>query len=109
MVASGFFGLGCFIALIVKARSRNRTSETETEPEPLAGTEGLTATGRSIFEDENLMGIVSAAAPVVLPAVLRTASKKLAARLSGGGRALRFQSLGDLERGVPAFIGTNVK
>ncbi len=75
MVASGFFGLGCFIALIVKARSRNRTSETETEPEPLAGTEGLTATGRSIFEDENLMGIVSAAAPVVLPAVLRTASK----------------------------------
>jgi hypothetical protein len=75
VVAGGFFLLGCLIALTVKMRRQNRPMEAEAEPEPLAGTEAPTTTGRSIFEDENLMGIVSAAAPIVLPAVLRTASK----------------------------------
>lgn len=73
VVAGGFFLVGCFIALVVK--QRNRTPETVAEPEPTPGVEEPIAPARSIFEDENVMGIVSAAAPVLLPALLRTASK----------------------------------
>jgi hypothetical protein len=73
VVAGGFVLLGCLIALIVKQRSR--TPEPIIEPEPTAGTEEAKGPTRSIFEDENVMGIVSAAAPVLLPALLRTATK----------------------------------
>ena len=73
VVAGGFFLVGCFIALVVK--QRNRTPETVAEPEPTSGVEEPIAPTRSIFEDENVMGIVSAAAPVLLPALLRTATK----------------------------------
>jgi hypothetical protein len=73
VVAGGFFLVGCFIALVVK--QRNRTPETVAEPEPTSGVEEPIEPTRSIFEDENVMGIVSAAAPVLLPALLRTATK----------------------------------
>jgi hypothetical protein len=75
MVAGGFFLLGCFFVLIVKVRSRNGALETETEREPSASGGAATGPDRSMFEDENLMGIVTAAAPVVFPVLLRTASK----------------------------------
>ena len=68
-----FLFWGCFIALVVKQRSR--VSETVIEPEPTTGVEEPISPTRSIFEDENVMGIVSAATPVLLPALLRTATK----------------------------------
>jgi len=73
VVAGGFFLVGCFIALVVKQRSR--VPEQVIEPEPTAGAEEPIGPTRSIFEDENVMGIVSAAAPILLPALLRTATK----------------------------------
>ena len=73
VVAGGFFLVGCFIALVVKQRSR--MSEQVIEPEPTVGAEEPIGPTRSIFEDENVMGIVSAAAPILLPALLRTATK----------------------------------
>jgi hypothetical protein len=73
VVAGGFLLVGCVIALIVK--QRRRAPEPFIEPEPAARTEETIGPTRSIFEDENVMGILSAATPVLLPALLRTATK----------------------------------
>jgi hypothetical protein len=73
VIAGGFFLLGCLIAVIVKLRKR--TPDPIIEAENAAGSEEALGPTKSIFEDENVMGIVSAAAPVLLPALLRTATK----------------------------------
>ena len=91
VVAGGFFLVGCFIALVVKQRSR--TPETVAEPEPTAGTEEPIAPTRSIFEDENVMGIVSAAAPVASSRALAHGNEKLATCFGGSSRSLRLQPL----------------
>jgi hypothetical protein len=73
VVAGGFVLLGCIIALVVKLRNRNGAALDE--PEPPSGDEAVEANRSSIFDDEKVMGIVSAAAPIVLPAMMRTATK----------------------------------
>ncbi len=78
VVAGGFVLVGCLVTLIVKQRkgaSKPIVEKPIVEPETTAGTEEPTGPARSIFEDETVMGIVSAAAPVLLPALLRTATK----------------------------------
>lgn len=72
IVAAGFVLLGCFIAVIVKARSGTRAIPDLEEAPP---SEGPPSSDKSIFADEQIMGVVSAAAPIVLPAMLRTAAK----------------------------------
>ncbi|WP_045837273.1 hypothetical protein [Hyphomicrobium sp. 99] len=72
IVAGGFVLLGLIALAIVKLRKRSGPSpEIREEPareEPLH-------TGPSFLEDEKVMSIVAAAAPIVLPAMLRTATK----------------------------------
>ena len=72
IVAAAFVLLGFVVAVIVKMRKRSTASpsmEEEAVPEePLH-------TGPSFLEDDKVMSIVSAAAPIVLPAMLRTATK----------------------------------
>jgi hypothetical protein len=72
IVAGGFFLLGCVIALVVKLRSRSAAvpDQEETAPNEEPG-----SPAKSIFENDNVMNIVSAAAPILLPAMLRTATK----------------------------------
>ncbi len=72
IVAAAFVLLGSFIGLIVKARSSSRTIPNLEEVPP---SEGSPSPDKSIFADEQIMSIVSAAAPIVLPAMLRTATK----------------------------------
>jgi hypothetical protein len=71
IVAGAFAVLGGIIALVVKLRKSSAPHIAEPEPpheEPLNS-------GKSIFDNEQIMGIVSTAAPILLPALLRTATK----------------------------------
>lgn len=72
IVAGGFVLLGFIVALVVKLRKRSGPS-SELREEAVA--EEPPNTGPSFLEDEKVMSIVSAAAPIVLPAMLRTATK----------------------------------
>ena len=72
IVAGGFVMLGFIVALIVKLRKRPSLSP-ELHEEAVA--EEPPSAGPSFLEDEKVMSIVSAAAPIVLPAMLRTATK----------------------------------
>ncbi len=72
IVAGGFVMLGFIVALIVKLRKRPGPLP-ELHEEAVA--EEPPSAGPSFLEDEKVMSIVSAAAPIVLPAMLRTATK----------------------------------
>lgn len=72
IVAGAFVLLGFVIAAIVKMR--RRSSSSPSMQEEAAPEEPLHA-GPSFLEDEKVMSIVSAAAPIVLPVMLRTATK----------------------------------
>ncbi|CAA2137085.1 hypothetical protein [Hyphomicrobium sp. ghe19] len=73
IVAGGFVLLGFVVALVVKFRKRPSGPTSEVREEPAS--EEPQSTGPSFLEDDKVMSIVSAAAPIVLPAMLRTASK----------------------------------
>jgi hypothetical protein len=73
LVAGGFILLGFAVALVVKLRKLPSSPLPEHHDEP--ATEEPLNTGPSFLEDEKVMSIVSAAAPIVLPAMLRTATK----------------------------------
>ncbi len=72
IVAGGFVMLGFIVALILKLRKRPGPSP-ELHEEAVA--EEPPRAGPSFLEDDKVMSIVSAAAPIVLPAMLRTATK----------------------------------
>jgi hypothetical protein len=82
IVAGAFCVLGFVVALVVKIRRRlalrreqsNASDEASGEAgakEELAATAGT----QSIFDDEAIMAVVTSAAPIVLPAILRTGLK----------------------------------
>lgn len=72
IVAGGFVMLGFIVALIVKLRKRLGLSPDLHEE---AVAEEPPGAGSSFLEDEKVLSIMSAAAPIVLPAMLRTATK----------------------------------
>jgi hypothetical protein len=94
VVAGGFAVVGFIIAIVVKLRNRGTPAREETaeavDQAPLSAT--------SIFDNEQLMGVVSAAAPILLPALLRTATKNWPLLLAVAGGLYVF-SLSD-ESGV---------
>jgi hypothetical protein len=61
-----------FVALVVKLRKSGAPHHVEPEA---ATSEEQVNSAKSIFDNEQLMGIVSSAAPMLLPALLRTATK----------------------------------
>lgn len=82
MVAGAFCVLGFVVALVVRIRRRQAVSRQqaatadasqadEVPKEELAGVNGAP----SIFDDETVMAMVTSAAPIVLPAILRTGMK----------------------------------
>jgi len=76
LVALSFCLLGGIVALVVKMRRRASTPSSETaervaEEEPAAEAGETT----SIFDDDALMAVLSAAAPIIVPAALRTGLK----------------------------------
>ncbi len=72
LLAAGFLALGCIVAIVVKIRQENATPVDA--PQATADEEQL-GSAKSIFDNEQLLGVVSAAAPILLPALLRTATK----------------------------------
>ncbi|HET6388530.1 hypothetical protein [Hyphomicrobium sp.] len=71
IVAAAFVLLGFVVAVIVKRKRSTASPSMEEEAVP----EEPLHTGPSFLEDDKVMSIVSAAAPIVLPAMLRTATK----------------------------------
>ncbi|HML31046.1 MAG TPA: hypothetical protein PKE16_19815 [Hyphomicrobium sp.] len=101
VVAAAFVVLGGIVALIVKLRSVRALPEQE-ELEA-AETEEQPAIGKSIFDNEQLIGIVSTAAPILLPALLRTATKNwpLVLAVAAGLYVFSFSEDGDATKPPP--------
>lgn len=101
VVAAAFAVLGGIVALIVKLRS----SRALPEPEEFeaAENEEQPAIGKSIFDNEHLIAIVSTAAPILLPALLRTATKNwpLVLAVAAGLYVFSFSDDGDTAKPQP--------
>ncbi len=97
IVAAAFVALGGFIAIVVKLRNPGAPLE---EPEPSPGDEQA-ASASSMFDNEQLMGIVSSAAPILLPALLRTATKNWPLILAVAGGLYVFSLSGDTDAAPP--------
>jgi hypothetical protein len=72
IVAAAFVVLGSVIAIVVRARKK---ADASVEEPATAAHEEQIASPKSIFDNEQLLGIASTAAPILLPALLRTATK----------------------------------
>ncbi|CCB65701.1 MULTISPECIES: hypothetical protein [unclassified Hyphomicrobium] len=100
IVAAAFVVLGGIIAIVVKLRSSSPLMDEE--PEAAASEEPVDAT-KSFFDNEQLMGIVSTAAPILLPALLRTATKNwpLVLAVAAGLYVFSFSDGGDRSQQQP--------
>jgi predicted histidine transporter YuiF (NhaC family) len=100
IVAAAFVVLGGIIALVVNLR-KSRAPEN-LEPEAAASEEQINS-AKSIFDNEQLMGIVSSAAPILLPALLRTATKNwpLILAVAAGLYVFSFSEDGDVNQQQP--------
>jgi len=100
IVAAAFVVLGGIIALVVKLRKSPAPERVEPEPNP---NEEQLNSAKSIFDNEQLMGIVSTAAPILLPALLRTATKNwpLILAVAGGLYVFSLSEDGDLGQPYP--------
>ena len=94
IVAASFVMLGGIVALVVKLR-RTKTSPTQVEEQRVPHEEEQLGAAKSIFDNEQLMGIASAAAPILLPALLRTATKNWPLVLAVAGGLYVFSLSGD--------------
>lgn len=72
VVAAAFVVLGVIVAIVVKFR---KSPLPVVDEEPNESSPEQTASAGSIFDNEQMMGILSSAAPILLPALLRTATK----------------------------------
>jgi hypothetical protein len=105
IVALAFAVLGGVIALIVKVRRDTRNGyAAQTEAQRTESySEAEPAASKSFFDNEQLMGIASAAAPILLPALLRTATKNWPLVLAvAAGLYVLSMSDGDDQAAAPA-------
>jgi hypothetical protein len=76
LVAGTFCGFGLLVAVVVKLRSRPTVTDATTPADaPNQEAESKLGASQSILDDETLMAVVSSAAPIVLPALIRTGLK----------------------------------
>ena len=75
LVAGVFCGLGLLVAVVVKLRSRPTPTDAAASEAPEVEAESELGKNQSIFDDEALMAVVSSAAPIILPALIRTGLK----------------------------------
>jgi hypothetical protein len=99
IVAASFAVLGGIIAIAIRLRKTSTpqaaqpsSSESDAQMEPT----------KSIFDNEQLMGIASAAAPILLPALLRTATKNWPLILAVAGGLYVFSMSDNVEKTPPA-------
>jgi hypothetical protein len=77
LVAGVFAAVGLIAALVFKMRSNSKTTAADPAAGEMPKTEAESETGAdgSIFDDETVMAVVSSAAPIIVPAMLRTGLK----------------------------------
>jgi hypothetical protein len=77
LVAGVFGALGLLTALIFKMRNNSKTAagDAAADEMPKTEAEGETGADGSIFDDETVMAVLSSAAPIIVPAMLRTGLK----------------------------------
>lgn len=77
IVAAAFCALGFIVLLVVRVRRRQaHAAEATASEEGAPAEEKMSATGQqSIFDDDAVMAVVSSAAPIVIPAMIRTGLK----------------------------------
>jgi predicted histidine transporter YuiF (NhaC family) len=74
IVAGAFCLVGFIIALVVKVRKQSNSSAAETTNNTAAPEENA-GPPQSMLDDETIMSVMTSAAPIILPAVLRTGLK----------------------------------
>ena len=77
LVAGIFCVLGIIAALILRSRTNSKAKAIESAADETLKTEAESEIGPagSIFDDETVMAVVSSAAPVIVPAMIRTGLK----------------------------------
>ncbi|MBS0249506.1 MAG: hypothetical protein JSR78_00390 [Proteobacteria bacterium] len=100
IVAASFVLLGGIIAIVVKIRSSSPPVREQAET---AASEEPAEDIKSIFDNEQLMGIAATAAPIILPALLRTATKNwpLVLAVAAGLYVFSFPQDGDATQQQP--------
>jgi predicted histidine transporter YuiF (NhaC family) len=76
LVAVAFCLLGLIIAIVVRVR-KNISESNSNAKDDASPTEDSATTSRpqSMFDDETVMAVMSSAAPIVIPAMIRTGLK----------------------------------
>jgi hypothetical protein len=75
LVAGIFCVLGIIAALILRPRTSSKEVESAADETLKTEAESEISPAGSIFDDETVMAVVSSAAPVIVPAMIRTGLK----------------------------------
>ena len=75
LVAGIFCVLGIIAALILRSRTSSKAIESAADETLKTEAESEVGPAGSIFDDETVMAVVSSAAPVIVPAMIRTGLK----------------------------------
>lgn len=75
LVAIAFCLLGLIIAIVVRVRRNLSASNSNAKDDAASPEENLTSRPQSMFDDETVMAVMSSAAPIVIPAMIRTGLK----------------------------------
>lgn len=76
LVAGAFCLLGFAVAIVVRVRKYSQDNTANGTDEAAAAEESATAaTQQSMFDDDTVMAVMSSAAPILIPAILRTGLK----------------------------------
>jgi len=75
LVAIAFCLLGLIIAIVVRVRRNISDSNANASDDAAPADENAAARPQSMFDDETVMAVLSSAAPIVVPAVIRTGLK----------------------------------
>jgi hypothetical protein len=75
LVAGIFCVLGIIAALVLRSRTNSKAIESAADETLKTEAESEVGPAGSIFDDETVMAVVSSAAPVIVPAMIRTGLK----------------------------------
>lgn len=75
LVAIAFCVLGLIIAIVVRVRRNLNASNSNAKDDAPPTEENATSRPQSMFDDETIMAVMSSAAPIVVPAMIRTGLK----------------------------------
>lgn len=98
IVAAVFLAIGCVVAIVVKARSR--PAPALEQPDTAESEHDATST-KSMFDNEQLLGLASTVVPILLPSLMRTATKNWPLILAVAGGLFVFSQSEDAKDAPP--------